>query len=142
MPQICVLITGNEAVSLWILTMTLKGDDSQFRARERIRAKIDSLFPESKEAAPTKEEEFERKKALTMKRELILTGYEQTAFAEGLLKHLKQDLPDAEKKVPYHLAKICRVANWINEQIDKTKIDEFAYSDDAVTSDPETPNGV
>lgn len=143
MPQICALLTGNEAVALWILSMTLKGDDSQFRARERVRSKIDSLFPESKEAAPNPEEEAERRIALTKKRELILTGYEQTALAEGLLKHLKQDgLSDGEKSLPYALAKICRVSNWLNEQIDKTKIDEFAHSDDSVTSDPVPENGI
>lgn len=137
MPQIIASLTGNEAINLWILTMNLKGDDSQFRARERIRAKIDSLFPESKEAAPNPEEEAIRRSALNEKRELVLTGFEQTALAEGLLKHLKQpELADAEKKTPYHFAKICRILNWINEQIDKTKIDEFAHSDDSVTPDP------
>jgi hypothetical protein len=138
MPQITALLTGNEAVALWILSTQLKGDDSQFRARERIRAKIDTLFPESKAAAPNPQEEAERQTALTFKRELTLTGYEQTAMAEGLLKYLKQeDLEDAQKKAPYHLAKICRVANWLNEQIDKTKMEEFTHSDDAVISDPE-----
>jgi len=139
MASITFLSNGITALNLWILTNKLKGDETQFRARERVRKKITTTWPELENQGLTKEEESFRQNVLnTDKRSIEINPTEQTALAEGLIKLLREmEISDAEKAQAFNFAKLCRFSNWLEKEIQKKEIREFAESDDGVELDPD-----
>jgi len=138
MPSIAFLSDGTLALSLWSLTHELKGDESQFRARDRVRTKITAIWPELLAIGLTESEEVERQAKLKESRGVEINPTEQTALAEGFLKRLQdQEMVDAGKTQILKLAKLCKFSKWLDTQIDKKTLREFAESDEEVKADPE-----
>ena len=140
MPSINFTSNGVTAFNLWGLTNKLKGDDPQFKARERVRGKILAVWPELGTTGLTPEEEAARVVKLQETRSIEINPFEQTALAEGILKWLKDmDLEDGAKSAVMGLAKLCRFSGWLDKQIDKKELRAFDESDEAVELDAEEP---
>lgn len=151
MPAITFKSNGVAARNLYNYSTRLSGDSSQFAARAKVREKVLKAWPELDEENDDQrpeEKDFteEQKESARMKRldkderEFEITATEQTAFAEGFLKFMKDPtVIDGDKHIVMDLARLVRCRyKFLEKRIAKEDLREFAESDDEIEVDDPT----